>query len=152
MAFATWVILYVASIGGGRRSAVRWMHGFMDVSVGIIVGIIDWVLKRLVMPEVKRWIAHSGWSGTSLCFRSVRDLICPLDFYSPLGCDGSLSPPCQPTPVSCRRCPCFEDATAVVSVILGIITRFWYSKRVPTLNVDLFSSVTPTPCLNCYGV
>ena len=47
----------------------------------------------------------------------------------------------HPSPVD--DCPCFEDAIAFVSVILGIITSFWYSKRVPTLNADLFTSVTP---------
>jgi hypothetical protein len=47
----------------------------------------------------------------------------------------------HPSPVD--DCPCFEDATAFVSVILGIITSFWCSKRVPALNADLFTSVTP---------
>jgi membrane-associated phospholipid phosphatase len=63
-AFATWVaglVLYVASIVGGRLYC--GMHGFMDVSTGVILGTIGWVLQRLVMPEVERWIAHSGWSG-----------------------------------------------------------------------------------------
>jgi membrane-associated phospholipid phosphatase len=65
-AFTTWVtvlVIYVVSIAGGRL--YTGMHGFMDVSVGIILGIIGWVLQRLVMPEVERWIAHSGWSGAS---------------------------------------------------------------------------------------
>jgi len=47
----------------------------------------------------------------------------------------------HPYPVD--DCPCFEDAIAFVSVILGIITSFWCSKRVPALNADLFTSVTP---------
>jgi hypothetical protein len=47
------------------------MHGFMDVSTGVILGITGWVLQRLVMPEVERWIAHSGWSGAlSFPFRA----------------------------------------------------------------------------------
>ena len=40
------------------------MHVFMDVSVGIPLGIIGWVLQRMVMPEVERWVTKSGWSGT----------------------------------------------------------------------------------------
>jgi hypothetical protein len=47
----------------------------------------------------------------------------------------------HPSPVD--DCPCFEDAIAFISVILGIVASFWYSKRVPALNADLFTSVTP---------
>jgi hypothetical protein len=47
----------------------------------------------------------------------------------------------HPSPVD--DCPCFEDAIAFVSVILGMTTSFWYSKHVPALNADLFTSVTP---------
>jgi len=70
ISFATWVVflvLYVLSIVGGRL--YTGMHGFMDVSVGIILGITGWVLQRLVMPEVERWIIRSGWAGTSFPFR-----------------------------------------------------------------------------------
>ncbi len=65
-ALATWIaalVLYVASIVASRL--YTGMHGFMDVSVGTILGIIGWVLQRLVMPEVERWVNNSGWSGTS---------------------------------------------------------------------------------------
>ena len=64
--FVTWVVflaVYVLSIVGGRL--YTGMHGFMDVSVGVVLGITGWVLQRLVMPEVERWITHSGWSGAS---------------------------------------------------------------------------------------
>lgn len=47
----------------------------------------------------------------------------------------------HPSPVD--DCPCFEDAIAFISVILGIVASFWCSKRVPALNADLFVSVTP---------
>jgi hypothetical protein len=47
----------------------------------------------------------------------------------------------HPSPVD--DCPCFEDAIAFVSVVLGIITSFWCSKRLPALNADLFTSRTP---------
>jgi len=66
-ALATWVaglVLYVLSIVGSRL--YTGMHGFMDVSVGTILGIIGWVLQRIVMPEVERWVTNSGWSGTSV--------------------------------------------------------------------------------------
>ena len=47
----------------------------------------------------------------------------------------------HPSPVD--NCPCFESAIAVVSILLGTLTSFWCSKRVPALNADLFISVTP---------
>ena len=55
-------MLYVVSIAGGRL--YTGMHAFMDVSVGIILGIIGLVLQRMVMPEVERWVTNSGCSGT----------------------------------------------------------------------------------------
>jgi len=61
-----WVIvlvLYVSSIVGGRL--YTGMHGFMDVFVGIIFGITGWVLQRMVMPEVERWVTNSDRSSTS---------------------------------------------------------------------------------------
>ena len=65
-ALATWdivLVLYVLSIVGGRL--YTRMHGFMDVSVGIMLGITRCVLQRMVMPEVERWVTNSCWSGTS---------------------------------------------------------------------------------------
>jgi len=124
-ALVTWIIalvLYVLSIAGGRL--YTGMHGFMDVSVGITLGVVGWVLQRMVMPEVERWVINSGWSApltvTLICLLLVNIFPSPVD-----------------------DCPCFEDAIAFISVILGIITSFWYSKRMPPLNADLFTSVTP---------
>ena len=47
----------------------------------------------------------------------------------------------HPSPVD--DCPYFENAIAFISVILGPLTSFWYSKRVAALNADLFTSVAP---------
>ena len=52
----------------------------------------------------------------------------------------------HPSPVD--DCPCFEDAIAFVSVFLGINVSFWLSKRVPALNADMFTSVTPGAALD----
>ena len=99
--FVTWVVvlvLYVLSIVGGRL--YTGMHGFLDVSVGVILGIIAWVLQRLAMPEVERWMIRSGWSGASsfpfprLNFTLIRYLRSSPDR------DASLSPPCQPTSIT----------------------------------------------------
>jgi len=63
---AIWVIvlvLYVSSIVGSRL--YMGMHGLLDVFVGVILRITGWVLRRIVMPEVGRWVTDSGWNGTS---------------------------------------------------------------------------------------
>jgi len=124
-AFATWIsvlVVYVLTIVGGRL--YTGMHSFLDCSVGVFLGTISWLLQRLVMPEVEGWVVRSGWSAplivTFVCLLSVNQYPSPVD-----------------------DCPCFEDAIAFVSVILGIITSFWCSKRVPALNADLFTSTTP---------
>lgn len=129
-AFATWVVvlfIYVFSVVGGR--VYTGMHGFMDCSAGIILGIISWLLQHLVMPEVEKWVQSSGWTAplivTVVCLLLVNQ---------------------HPSPVD--DCPCFEDAIAFVSVILGSITSFWLSKRVPALNADMFTSVTPGAALD----
>ncbi|KAH9025948.1 hypothetical protein EDB85DRAFT_2149400 [Lactarius pseudohatsudake] len=129
-AFATWVVvlfIYVFSIVVGRL--YTGMHGFMDCSVGIILGIISWLLQHLVMPEVEKWVQSSDWSAPL-----VVTVVCLLLVNQ------------HPSPVD--DCPCFEDAIAFASVILGIITSFWCSKRVPALNTDLFISVTPGAALD----
>jgi dihydrosphingosine 1-phosphate phosphatase len=68
-AFATWIIGlvgYVLSIVGGR--VYTGMHGFMDCTVGVILGTISWLFQRLVMPEVETWVTNNGWSGAPLLF------------------------------------------------------------------------------------
>ncbi|KAH9961635.1 hypothetical protein BGW80DRAFT_1210922 [Lactifluus volemus] len=124
-AFATWItalVVYVLSIVGGRL--YTGMHGFMDCTVGAFLGIISWMVQRLVMPEVETWVTNNGWSApitvTLICLLLVNQYPSPVD-----------------------DCPCFEDAIAFVSVILGQMTSFWYSKRVPALNADLFTSISP---------
>ena len=146
-AFATWIVVlfvYVFSVVGGRVYA--GMHGFMDCSAGIVLGIIGWLLQRLVMPEVEKWVQSSGWSGASSfpCpgLYSSHFPVAPL--IMTLFCLLLVNQ--HPSPVD--DCPCFEDSVAFVSVILGIISAFWYSKRVPALNSDLFTSVTPGAALD----
>ncbi|KAH9160819.1 hypothetical protein EDB89DRAFT_2081272 [Lactarius sanguifluus] len=82
------------------------------------------------MPEVEKWIQSSHWSAPL-----VVTVVCLLLINQ------------HPSPVD--DCPCFEDIITVASVILlGIITSFWCSKRVPALNTDLFTSVSPGAALD----
>jgi membrane-associated phospholipid phosphatase len=74
--FAIWIvvlIVYVLSIVGSR--VYTGMHGFMDCSVGIILGVISWLLQHLLMPEVEKWALSSGWSGASSFPRGDSPLI-----------------------------------------------------------------------------
>ncbi|KAH9162887.1 hypothetical protein EDB89DRAFT_2234509 [Lactarius sanguifluus] len=82
-AFATWVVvlfIYVFSIVVGRL--YTGIHGFMDCSVGIILGVISWLLQHLVMPEVEKWVQSSDWSAplvmTVVCLLLVNQHSSPL--------------------------------------------------------------------------
>ncbi|KAH9005584.1 hypothetical protein EDB86DRAFT_3098618 [Lactarius hatsudake] len=119
-AFATWVVvlfIYVFSIVVGRL--YTGMHGFMDCSVGIVLGIISWLLQHLVMPEQRPLVV------TVVCLSWSINIRRPL-----------------------MTAHASRTAIAFASVILGIITSFWCSKRVPALNTDLFTSVTPGAALD----
>lgn len=99
-AFATWIVVllaYVFTIVGGR--VYTGMHGFMDCTVGVILGILSWVLQRLVMPEVEKWVLNSGWGGVSSFLpATLHNLSSP---NSALDRGRSLPPLGQPTPVAC---------------------------------------------------
>ena len=61
MTWAAVLMSYVSSIVGGQL--YTGMHGFLDVSVGLILGATAWTFQRVVMLEVERWVTHSGWTG-----------------------------------------------------------------------------------------
>lgn len=119
-AFVTCVVFlvfYVFSIVGGRL--YTGMHGFIDCTVGVILGASTWALQWAVMPVVERWVAGSGWSGpllvTALCLLLVNQ---------------------HPQPVD--DCPCFEDAIAFISVMLGILLGKWFSAQYPAFDPSTF--------------
>ena len=89
-----WVIvlvLYVSSIVGGRLYTV--IHGFLDVFIGIMLGITGLVLQRMVMPEVERWVTNSGWSGMSF-------MSCKTSSSSLRSCRSSTAYTCRnPSPL-----------------------------------------------------
>ena len=64
MTWAAVLMLYVSSIVGGQL--YTGMHDFLDLSVGLILGATAWMFQRVVMPEVERWMIHSGWTGASI--------------------------------------------------------------------------------------
>ncbi|KAI0317450.1 hypothetical protein OF83DRAFT_1058645 [Amylostereum chailletii] len=124
------LLLYVLTIVGGRL--YTGMHGFMDCTVGIVLGALMWLVQFSVMPVVERWLIGSGWIGPvtvlAVCLLMVNQ---------------------HPQPVD--DCPCFEDAIAIISVVMGILISFWVSKRVPSLDAALFTTVTPGHTLDTTG-
>ncbi|KAI0259698.1 hypothetical protein BC834DRAFT_904558 [Gloeopeniophorella convolvens] len=128
--FVAWnvgFVVYMLSILGGRL--YMGMHGFLDCSAGLILGVVGWVMQRLLMPAVEKWLAHSDWNApltvTAVCLLLVNQ---------------------HPSPVD--DCPCFEDAIAFVSVVLGLLISVWCSHRVPALDPARFTTVTPGAALD----
>ncbi|KAI0062728.1 hypothetical protein BV25DRAFT_1803341 [Artomyces pyxidatus] len=125
--WAAFLAFYVCSIVGGRL--YTGMHGFLDCAAGVLLGAAVWGVQWTVMPLVERWLVTSGWSApltvTAVCLLAVNQ---------------------HPQPVD--DCPCFEDAIAFASVILGILVSFWSSKLIPALNAARFVSSTPGAALD----
>ncbi|KAH9041470.1 hypothetical protein EDB83DRAFT_2507597 [Lactarius deliciosus] len=142
-AFAKWVVVlfvYVLSIVVGRL--YTGVHGFMDFRR-------DHTRDNQLVATTPRdargrkWVQSSDWGDalSSSCHIHSHFLVAPLVVN--VVCLLLINQ--HPSPVD--DCPCFEDAIAFASVILGIITSFWCSKRVPALNTNLFTSVNPGAAL-----
>ncbi|THH18859.1 hypothetical protein EW146_g2215 [Bondarzewia mesenterica] len=118
------LIFYVFSIVGGRL--YTGMHGFVDCAVGFTLGTAIWAVQWAVMPAVERWIVSSGWRGPpvtiALCLLSVNQ---------------------HPQPVD--DCPCFEDAIAFISVMLGVLLGKWFSSLYPMFDVSTFVPLAYSP-------
>ena len=123
---AIWVIVLVLCLSSIVGSILyTGMHRLLDVFGSITLGITGWVLQRMVMPPVRRRVTNSGCSGTSFMFGKTSD---PYAYIS------SQLLVNQHPPVD--DCPCFEDAIAFISVILGIITSFWTPSAWPPSTRD----------------
>ncbi|KAH9160815.1 hypothetical protein EDB89DRAFT_2081265 [Lactarius sanguifluus] len=123
-AFATWVVVlfvYVFSIVVGRL--YTGIHGFMDCSVGIILRIISWLLQHFVMPEVEKWVQSSNWNAPLVV--TVVYLLFVNQHSSPVD--------------DCRCFECLSHPRHYHQL---------FSKRVPALNTDLFTSVTSGAALD----
>lgn len=102
------LVIYVFSVVYGRL--YTGMHSFTDVGAGVIMGVLVYVLEAVCDRSVDNWIATNG-------------IIVPL----------IIIPVCllmvhwHPQPVD--DCPCFEDAIAFVSVVMGEMTFRWYMRH-----------------------
>ncbi|KAA1478163.1 hypothetical protein DENSPDRAFT_845349 [Dentipellis sp. KUC8613] len=113
---------YVASIVGGRL--YMGMHGFVDCAVGVMLGTAMWALQWAAMPVVERWVMTGHWSVplivTAICLLMVNQ---------------------HPQPVD--DCPCFEDAIAFVSVVLGILLGLFSATHLAPLDATTFTTRMP---------
>ncbi|KAI0824912.1 PAP2-domain-containing protein [Trametes gibbosa] len=103
--FIAALIFYIFSIVFGRLYTA--MHSFTDCLGGMVIGASIWALHIYVGGYVDAWVRTSGWI--------VPAVIVPLCLFLVHK---------HPQPVD--DCPCFEDAIAFISVIMGEFLARWY--------------------------
>ncbi|KAI0072156.1 PAP2-domain-containing protein [Panus rudis PR-1116 ss-1] len=98
------LLFYVFSIVFGRLYTA--MHSFTDCIVGVLLGTGIWALHFYMGDFVKAWLQSGSWAVPAvtipLCLLLVNR---------------------HPQPVD--DCPCFEDAIAFMSVVLGEFLTTW---------------------------
>ncbi|KAH7332750.1 phosphatidic acid phosphatase type 2/haloperoxidase [Rhizoctonia solani] len=99
------LVIYAFSIVFGRLYCA--MHSFTDCAAGVVVGTAIWAAQLQWGSAFDLWISSNGWnvpvivlvSGLFLVHRHAE----PVD-----------------------DCPCFEDAIAFVSVVMGAVIARWH--------------------------
>ncbi|KAL5637770.1 hypothetical protein ACGC1H_002136 [Rhizoctonia solani] len=99
------LVIYAFSIVFGRLYCA--MHSFTDCAAGVAVGTAIWAVQLQWGDAFDLWISSNGWSvpiiilatGLFLVHRHAE----PVD-----------------------DCPCFEDAIAFVSVVMGAVIARWH--------------------------
>ncbi|KZT66652.1 hypothetical protein DAEQUDRAFT_730063 [Daedalea quercina L-15889] len=99
------LLFYVFSIVYGRL--YTGMHSFTDCLCGFVIGTSIWALNLSYGDALHAWIRDSGWIVPMLTIP-----VCLLMVHW------------HPQPVD--DCPCFEDAIAFISVLMGEILSRWY--------------------------
>lgn len=99
------LLFYMFSIVYGRL--YTGMHSFTDCIMGVSLGAAIWALSLVCSDGLHDWIRDSGWI--------VPVVVIPLCL---------LLVHWHPQPID--DCPCFEDAIAFVSVIMGEVLSRWY--------------------------
>ncbi|KAL1941837.1 hypothetical protein VTO73DRAFT_6837 [Trametes versicolor] len=102
------LVFYVFSIVYGRLYTA--MHSFTDCFGGMFVGAAIWALHILIGPHVDAWVRNNGWI--------VPAVIVPLCLFLVHK---------HPQPVD--DCPCFEDAIAFISVVMGEFLARWFMQH-----------------------
>jgi len=84
------------------------MHSLSDCAIGVVMGAIIWAVYWVTEDLVESWLINAGWI--------VPMTIIPLALIM-----------VNQHPVPVDDCPCFEDAIAFVSVLMGSLLGRWYA-------------------------
>ncbi|KAI0784107.1 PAP2 superfamily-domain-containing protein [Abortiporus biennis] len=115
------LLFYTFSIVFGRLYTA--MHSFTDCFFGVTLGTAIWALHVFYGSYFDSWVHNSGWIVPTLAIP-----ICLLMVHR------------HPQPVD--DCPCFEDAIAFVSVVLGETIAHWFIAR-NDLEAKFYNGVMP---------
>ncbi|OCF40255.1 hypothetical protein I317_05949 [Kwoniella heveanensis CBS 569] len=109
-----WALLFVYafSVVGGRL--YTGMHSTADIIGGSLMGIFCWGLWLVVGDASEAWVNSGTWLVPIVTIPVTLGLV----HYHPYPIDD---------------CPCFEDAIAVLAVILGSFIGHWSSVMRPDL-------------------
>ncbi|EPS40193.1 hypothetical protein H072_5957 [Dactylellina haptotyla CBS 200.50] len=116
--------LYATSIVFGR--VYCGMHGFLDVIIGSILGVILAIGEFIYGPSINQWMWHGTWAA-------------PLTITLVILVFVRIHPePADP-------CPCFDDGVAFAAVIIGVEVGQWHYARTS------YSWNTPVPATVPYN-
>ncbi|CAE6523518.1 unnamed protein product [Rhizoctonia solani] len=99
------LVIYAFSIVFGRLYCA--MHSFTDCAAGIAVGTAIWAAQLQWGSAFDLWISSNGWSVPVIIL--VTGLFLVHRHAEPVD-----------------DCPCFEDAIAFVSVVMGAVIARWH--------------------------
>ncbi|CAE6527519.1 unnamed protein product [Rhizoctonia solani] len=99
------LVVYAFSIVFGRLYCA--MHSFTDCAMGIAVGTAIWAAQIQWGNAFDLWISSNGWSVPIIIL--VTGLFLVHRHAEPVD-----------------DCPCFEDAIAFVSVVMGVVIARWH--------------------------
>ncbi|KAH9916229.1 PAP2-domain-containing protein, partial [Amylocystis lapponica] len=102
------LLFYTFSIVYGRL--YTGMHSLTDCVMGILLGAGVWAAHLVCSEPLHAWIRDGGW-----VVPAVMVPLCLLLVHR------------HPQPVD--DCPCFEDAIAFVSVVMGEVLSRWYMQH-----------------------
>ncbi|KAF3912286.1 hypothetical protein AA313_de0203738 [Arthrobotrys entomopaga] len=116
--------LYATSIVFGR--VYCGMHGFLDVIIGSILGVILALGEWLYGPAINQWVWYGTWAA-------------PLTITLGILLFVRIHPePADP-------CPCFDDGVAFAGVVIGVEIGQWhYSKTSYSWNSPVPATVPYT--------
>jgi membrane-associated phospholipid phosphatase len=97
---------YTFSIVYGRLYTA--MHSLSDCAIGVVMGAVIWAVYWVTEDLVESWLINAGWI--------VPMTIIPLALIM-----------VNQHPVPVDDCPCFEDAIAFVSVLMGSLLGRWHA-------------------------